>query len=182
MISSSALGVNFMFIDHVLLKSRTSCIFCSLTSVFLQDEEEKKRRACIFSYITHLIKFKDLHSMDGVSSAKRHKFPSILRQKFSSMFLSSQAKKLASKENDLLISYVLILTLYADRFQTNLTDIAKDLRMTSVTLRLHYEQLGCKLVRQNNLWFATLPVPLQFPELMQRRRRRQRIIDSFSCK
>lgn len=137
----------------------------------IENEEEKKRKACIFSYITHLIKFKDLHSMDGISSAKRHMFPSILRQKFSSMFGNPEAKNLASEKNDLLISYVLVLTLYADQFQTNPSDIAKDLRMNSLTVRVHYKQLGCKLVRQKNLWFATLPVPLHFPELKRQWKR-----------
>ncbi|KAL0289187.1 UNVERIFIED_CONTAM: hypothetical protein Scaly_2708900 [Sesamum calycinum] len=52
----------------------------------VKDESKKRRFAGILSYITHLIKFKDRHSMDGVTSAKRHKLPSILSQKFSSLF------------------------------------------------------------------------------------------------
>lgn len=126
--------------------------------------------SCIFSYITHLIKFKDQHSMDGVSSAKGHKIPSILFQKFSTIF-SPVSKRLSAEMNDLLISYVLVLTLYADEFQTDPSDIAKDLRMSSVKLRVHFEHLGCKLSRKNNLLLFTLPVPLQFPMVRQKRRR-----------
>lgn len=135
-----------------------------------QDEEDKMTLSCIFSYISHLIKFKDQHSMDGVSSAKGHKIPSILFQKFSTIF-SPVSKRLSAEMNDLLISYVLVLTLYADEFQTDPSDIAKDLRMSSVKLRVHFEHLGCKLSRKNNLLLFTLPVPLQFPMVRQKRRR-----------
>ncbi|KAL5579430.1 hypothetical protein UlMin_011872 [Ulmus minor] len=138
----------------------------------IQDEEEKKRLSCIFSFIMHLIKFKDQYSMDGVSSAKRHKIPSILRQKFSTMFSDPESKKLSAEKNDLLISYVLVLTLWSDEFETNVTDIAKDLRMNSTTVRMHYEHLGCKISRHNNLLYATLPIPLNFQQLSQKRRRR----------
>ncbi|KAG2708147.1 hypothetical protein I3760_05G178200 [Carya illinoinensis] len=136
----------------------------------IQDEVEKRTLSCIFSYLTHLIKFKDQHSMDGVSSAKGHKIPSILFQKFSTMF-SPASKRLSAEKNDLLISYVLVLTLYADEFRTNPSDIAKDLRTSSIKLRVHYEHLGCKLSRQNNLILFTLPLPLQFPTVRQKRRR-----------
>ncbi|KAL6996295.1 hypothetical protein U1Q18_006428 [Sarracenia purpurea var. burkii] len=134
-----------------------------------KDEEEKMRLACVFSYINHLIKFKDKNSYEG-SSAKYHKIPSILLQKFSTMFADSDMKRLPDEKRDLLISYVLVLTLIADDFRTDPSDIARDLRMTGITLRPHYEHLGCKLVREGSLLLATLPVPLQFPKPRKRRR------------
>ncbi|XP_057975919.1 DNA-directed RNA polymerase I subunit rpa49 [Malania oleifera] len=137
----------------------------------IEDEEKKTTLACILSYITHLIKFKDQHSMDGASSAKDHKIPAILVKKFSSMFADPALKKqLSEANNGLLISYVLVLTLFADDFRTDPLDIAKDLRMPAIKMRPHYEHLGCKLVRQNNVTYATLPVPLQFPKPRRRRR------------
>ncbi|KAM3308936.1 DNA-directed RNA polymerase I subunit rpa49 [Capsicum chacoense] len=137
----------------------------------IQDEDEKKRLAGIFSFITHLVKFKDKHSMDGVSSAKHHKIPGILFQKFSSMFAIPDSKRLPEERKNLLINYVLVLTLFADDFRTDLSDIAKDLRMNAVALRPHYEYLGCKLVREKNVLLATLPVPLTFPDPRRKRRR-----------
>ncbi|GLT60803.1 hypothetical protein SLA2020_335520 [Shorea laevis] len=136
----------------------------------IQDEAEKRTLSCIFSYITHLIKYKDQHSMDGVSSAKGHRIPSILSQKFSTIF-SPISKRLAADKIDLLISYVLVLALYADEFRTDPSDIAKDLRMSPIKLRVHYEHLGCKLSRKDNLLLFTLPLPLQFPAVRQKRRR-----------
>ncbi|KAA0059416.1 DNA-directed RNA polymerase I subunit rpa49 [Cucumis melo var. makuwa] len=137
----------------------------------IQDEEEKKKLCCIFSYITHLIKYKDQHSMGDVSSAKGHKIPSMLRQKFSSMFPTAESRRLSADKINLLISHVLVLTLFADEFSSDPADIAKDLRTSPYDLRLHFDNLGCKFIRKNNLSLATLPVPLQFPELRQKRRR-----------
>ncbi|KAL6285429.1 hypothetical protein ACE6H2_009819 [Prunus campanulata] len=142
----------------------------------LQDievDEEKFKLSCIFSYITHLIKFKDQHSMDGISSSRTHRIPNLLFHKFSTMF-PTESKSLSNEKTNLLISYVLVLTLFVDEFETDLTDVAKDLRMSAIALRKHYENLGCKLVRKRNVMFATLPVPLQFPQLRQRRQKRNR--------
>ena len=110
--------------------------------------------------------------MDGASSAKHHNIPGILNQKFSSMFtLDSDSKRLPEEKKDLLISYVLVLTLYADDFRTDPSDIAKDLKMSALMLRKHFGHLGCKFVSQNTVTMATLPVPLNFPKLRQKRRR-----------
>lgn len=106
------------------------------------------------------------------SSAKDHKIPGILKQKFSSMFaLDSDSKRLPEEKKDLLISYVLALTLYADEFMTDPSDIAKDLKMSAVKLRAHFEQLGCKFMSRNKVTMATLPVPLNFPSMRLKRRR-----------
>ncbi|KAG8388411.1 hypothetical protein BUALT_Bualt02G0123100 [Buddleja alternifolia] len=136
-----------------------------------KDDSKKKKIAGILSYITHLIKYKDKHSMDGVSSSKRHKLPSILSQKFSSMFGTTNEKRIQEDKQRLLISYVLVLTLFADDFRSDPSDIAKDLRMNPLTLRPHYEYLGCKFVWENKVLLATLPVPLEFHTLKRKRRR-----------
>ncbi|XP_073064522.1 uncharacterized protein [Primulina eburnea] len=136
----------------------------------VEDEEEKRQMAGILSYITHLIKFKDRNSMDGVSSAKRHKFPSIFSQKFSSMFGSNQ-RRIPDEKQQLLISYVLVLSMFADNFRSDPSDIAKDLRMNSISLRPHYEYLGCKFVSDNKVLVATLPLPLEFHTTKRKRRR-----------
>nr|KYP62283.1 hypothetical protein KK1_016810 [Cajanus cajan] len=137
----------------------------------LQDESEKRKLSCMFSYINHLIKFKDQFSFNA-SSAKTHKIPNILRHKFSTMFAVSESKRLPPEKISLLICYVLVLTLFSDEFRTDYTDIAKDLSMSAMSVRQLYEQLGCKISRQSNCFFATLPVPLKFPDLRLRKRKR----------
>lgn len=108
--------------------------------------------------------------MDGVSSAKHHKLPSILSQKFSTMFGSTKDKRIPLDKLNLLISYVLVLSLIADDFRSDPSDIAKDLRMGTFDLRTHYEYLGCKFVKENLSIVATLPVPLEFKTIKRRRR------------
>ncbi|KAL2534043.1 DNA-directed RNA polymerase [Abeliophyllum distichum] len=137
----------------------------------IEDEAKRRKLAGIFSYITHLIKFKDKHSMDGVLAAKHHKFPSILSQKFSSLFATSNDSRIPDEKKKLLISYVLVLTMFADEFKSDPSDIAEDLRMTPVALRPHYEYLGCKFKRDNQVLVATLPVPLEFQTIKRKRRR-----------
>ncbi|GJW77532.1 DNA-directed RNA polymerase I subunit RPA49 [Tanacetum coccineum] len=135
-----------------------------------KDEEERKSLACIYSYINHLIKFNDKHSR--FSSTKHHKLPNILTQKFHDMFAITEPKsRLSDDKRDLLISYVLVLTLIVDNFKTEFSDIAKDLRMPTGALRPHFEVLGCKFTRENNITLATLPAPLKLPEVKMKRRR-----------
>ena len=109
--------------------------------------------------------------MDGFSSAKHHTLPNILTQKFNDMFANIESKRLADDKRDLLISYVLVLTLIVDNFKTEFSDIAEDLRMPTGALRPHFEYLGCKFIREQNITLATLPAPLKFPEVRVRRRR-----------
>ncbi|XP_076925417.1 uncharacterized protein LOC143588239 [Bidens hawaiensis] len=149
----------------------------------VKDEEVKESLACIFSYINHLIKFKDKNSKegqfkdkkreDGRSSEEHYRLPNILSQKFHDMFANTEAKwnRLADDKRQLLISYVLVLTLFVDNFKTDFSDIAKDLRMQTGDLRTHFEYLGCKFVREHSMTLATLPAPLKFPDPRMRRRR-----------
>ncbi|XP_039014989.1 DNA-directed RNA polymerase I subunit RPA49-like [Hibiscus syriacus] len=137
-----------------------------------QDDTQKWKLSCVFSYITHLVKFRDQFSM-GQASAKNHNIPSIIRHRFFNMFTDPGSKILASDKIDLLIGYVLVLTLHADGFRTDPTDIAKDLRISKVDLRRHFLNLGCILGHQNSVLYATLPVPLTFPSENFRKKRRQ---------
>ncbi|GJT31322.1 formin-like protein 18 [Tanacetum coccineum] len=57
---------------------------------YTTDEKERENLACIYSYINHLIEFKDKRS--GFSSAKHHKLPNILTQKFNDMFANTIPK------------------------------------------------------------------------------------------
>ncbi|KAI3455595.1 hypothetical protein Pfo_012258 [Paulownia fortunei] len=152
-------------LDKIILKGEVK----KLEDV--KDESEKRRIAGILFYITHLTKFKDRHSMDGVSSAKHHKLPSILSQKFSSMFGATNDTRIPDEKQKLLISYILVLSLFADDFRPDPSDIAKDLRMSPIMLRPHYKYLGCKFVRDNQVLLATLPVPLEFQTIKRKRRR-----------
>lgn len=134
--------------------------------VNMKDESQKKITAAVLSYITHLIKYKDKHSMDGFSAAKHHQFPTILEHRFAPIF-GVENRRLTNLQ--LLISYVLVLTLFADDFLSDTSDIAKDLRMDRGALKPHYEYLGCKFVRHENSVVATLPLPLEFKTFRRKR-------------
>ncbi|PWA80556.1 DNA binding,DNA-directed RNA polymerase [Artemisia annua] len=85
------------------------------------------------------------------------------------MFANTESKILSEDKRVLLISYVLVLTLFVDNFKTEFSDIAEDLRMATGALRPYFEFLGCKFTRENNITLATLPAPLKFPEVRMRR-------------
>ncbi|MCL7039017.1 hypothetical protein MKW94_024596 [Papaver nudicaule] len=147
----------------------------------IKDEAERQTLGVILLYMTHLIKFRDQQSIDHRASAKSHRVPEILYKKFSNKFLdedSGKKKREASgPKNDLLVSHVLVLSLMADEYKSDQTDIARDLRMTMLKLRPHYLNLGCKMVGggKGKIAQATLPVPLKFPPLEQRRRKKKRV-------
>nr|KJB21085.1 hypothetical protein B456_003G182300 [Gossypium raimondii] len=139
----------------------------------IKDETQQWKLSCILSYITHLMKFRDQFSMGHVKSGKKHNIPSIIHHRFLNLFTDPESKILASEKINLFISYVLVLALHVDGFRTDPSDIAQDLRISKVDLRQHFLNLGCKLVRQNSILYATLPVPLNFPSQNIRRKRRQ---------
>ncbi|CAM8969379.1 unnamed protein product [Rhodiola kirilowii] len=154
-------------------RSAYPCFVCNRVDRLrnIQDDAERIKIACILSYITHLIKFKDQHSADA-SSAKNHHIPGIIRQKLATMFSTPEMRTLSQEKISLLISYVLVLTLFVDDFRSDLSDIANDLRMSSIVLRDHVHHLGGKFVRDNKAALATLPVPLQFPDQGKGKRKR----------
>lgn len=130
----------------------------------IKDEHEKRTVAGVLQYMTHLIKYKDKHSFD-CKSVKNHKFPSIIEEKFRTLFNESSSRSLSSRKRKLLINYVLVLTLFVDGYQSDAADIAKDLRTDVEELKKQYERLGCKIVNENSVLLATLPVPLKIPGL-----------------
>ncbi|CAI9766141.1 unnamed protein product [Fraxinus pennsylvanica] len=77
-------------------------------------------------------------------SISSQKFPSISSQKFSPLFATPNDSRIPDEKKNLLISYLLVLTMFVDDFKSDPSDIAEDLRMTPVALRTHYENLGCK--------------------------------------
>ncbi|CAH8260407.1 unnamed protein product [Arabidopsis lyrata] len=139
----------------------------------IKDDMKKQTVSGALTLLTHLVKFKDRNSMNGFDSAKNHKMPDIFRRKFQSMFKDSESERIPVDKANLLISYVLVLSLHVDNFKTDPEDIAKDLRISTVELRKHFQQLGCKFVKQNSTWVATLPTPLNFPEVNRRRKTRK---------
>ncbi|CAE5967199.1 unnamed protein product [Arabidopsis arenosa] len=139
----------------------------------IKDNMKKQTVSGALTLLTHLVKFKDRNSMNGFDSAKNHKMPDIFRRKFQSMFKDSESERIPVDKANLLISYVLVLSLHVDNFKTDPEDIAKDLRISTVELRKHFQQLGCKFVKQNSTMVATLPTPLNFPEVNRRRKARK---------
>ncbi|MED6197160.1 hypothetical protein PIB30_054131 [Stylosanthes scabra] len=141
----------------------------------IKDDFVKKKQCCILSFINHLLRFKEEHSARDKSTPK-HKIPYILRNRFSAMFgntsnSDSKSKWLASEKISLLVCYILVLTLFSDEFDTDFCDISKDLKMSQLVVKQHYEHLGCKVRRKNSANHATLPVPLKFPEVRRKRKR-----------
>lgn len=84
--------------------------------------------------------------------------------------MNSESNVLSTEKQELLIGYILVLTLFADNFQSEPTDIAKDLKMDWQRLKLYYLQLGCKAKES----LVTLPVPLQFPDMKRRKKKQSR--------
>ncbi|KAI3929390.1 hypothetical protein MKW92_026142, partial [Papaver armeniacum] len=146
------------------------------------DETERQALGVILSYMTHLIKFKDQHSLDHKASAKDHRIPEMLLQNFRSKFKDAddggkKNRETSGPKNDFLISHLLVPSLMVDDFNSDPTDIAQDLRMTTLKLRPHYLNLGVKMVGgkgKGKVALATLPVPLNFPPMEQRKRKKSR--------
>lgn len=90
------------------------------------------------------------------------------------MFNESSSISLSSGKRKLLINFVLVLTLFVDGYQSDATDIAKDLRMDFQELKKQFEWLGCKIVDEKSVLLATLPVPLNLPGLRRSTKKRKR--------
>lgn len=146
----------------------------------IQDDKEKEKLACILSYITHLHTFwerirffKHRAKFLGIT-ADGPKIPRIIYQKVVRMFVNPESDIVSMEKKELLIGYILVLTLFVDKFRSDPSDIARDLKLTVHSLRPYYLQLGCKIFQEASFQqsFMTLPVPLQFPEHRRNRRRR----------
>ncbi|XP_020673335.1 DNA-directed RNA polymerase I subunit rpa49 isoform X3 [Dendrobium catenatum] len=151
----------------------------------IQDEEEKTQFACILSYITHLINFRKVAESvrrrkdkpDYAEAMSKFMIPSVVFQRFLTLFLDPVSNLISSEKSVLLICYVLVLTLHADDFLTDSTDIEKDLAIARDSLKPYFLQLGCKTDNPKPFQKSrmTLPVPLVFQGLKKRRFRRRGI-------
>uniref|UniRef100_A0A803KPP1 Uncharacterized protein n=1 Tax=Chenopodium quinoa TaxID=63459 RepID=A0A803KPP1_CHEQI len=130
------------------------------------NDEAPKRFAGILSY-SLLINFKNRYSAGGGSNLPRIK--NISQEFCNKMFVDSDKNRIADDKIGSFISYVLVLTLMVDEFQTGYTDIAKDLKMSALSPRPYFENLGCKFARRNKVAVAILPIPFKFPTLRKKR-------------
>lgn len=124
--------------------------------------------AAVLSYMTHLIKFRDKHSMDHFKTAKYHKFPGRLMQRFTSMFDATHERRIPDNKLVLLINYIVVLSLIVDDFSSDPADIAKDLHMKVTDIRTHYGYLGCKMKGT----CSTLPLPLKLQTVARNKKRK----------
>nr|ACL54825.1 unknown [Zea mays] len=146
--------------------------------------EDKKRFAWILSYIQHLL---SLLARNGSMSNRKWKgrnenqishgpaTPQAVYRRLLFMFTEPGSSVMPTEKKELLTNYILVLTLFADDFRSNPSDICEDLKMTRQNLKPYYDQLGCKSVTEGAFksTFMTLPAPLKFPKEVTRKRRRQ---------
>jgi DNA-directed RNA polymerase I subunit RPA49 len=142
--------------------------------------EDKERLAWILSYITHLLTLLARNS----SISKWHKkekeaneapaVPQAVYRKLLVMFTEEGSSSLSTEKHELLINYILVLTLFADDYRSDPADIGADFKMTCPMLKPYYDQLGCKSVSAGSFQTSvmTLPVPLKFPIDVTRKRKR----------
>lgn len=143
-------------------------------SLYFQDKSKKEELGRLFAYITHLITFMNMSFQKSfseiiqksVSAESTFNIPRIIFQRFLKLFVDPESQKVSHEKKDLLISYILVLTLFVDSFSSSSADIAKDLKKGNTALLPHYLQLGCKISSKGH---ATLPIPLTFPAMLVRR-------------
>lgn len=98
----------------------------------------------------------------------------------------SEARIQTAEKRNLLISYILVLGLMIDNFRADPYDLAVELKMSISDLKPHYMELGCKfkavkeadrgvvdLKSPQRLYEVVLPIPLQFPTLKRKMRRKK---------
>lgn len=103
------------------------------------------------------------------------KTPEAVHRRLMLMFIDQESSTLPSEKHELLINYILVLTLFADDFRSQTTDICADLKMTHRMVKPYYDQLGCKSVTVAfKPSVVTLPAPLKFPSEVTRRKRQRR--------
>ncbi|KAJ3675257.1 hypothetical protein LUZ60_004299 [Juncus effusus] len=138
-------------------------------------DAEREKLAIILSYITHLHSIWDRYrkppSKSNDSNSKQTPFiPRITRQRLTSLFVDTESKLLSTDKLELLIGYILVLTLFVDDFSTDASDVAKDLMMTTQGLKPYFMQLGCRYekgaVGKKGRW--GLSVPLEFADMRKR--------------
>ncbi|CAM0874016.1 unnamed protein product [Alopecurus aequalis] len=144
--------------------------------------EDQERLAWILSYITHLLSLLARNSSMAKHKRKEKgqaihgpKIPEAVHRRLMLMFIEQESSALSSEKHELLINYILVLTLFADDFRSETTDICADLKMTHRMVKPYYDQLGCKSVAVAfKPSVVTLPAPLKFPSEVTRRKRQRR--------
>ncbi|KAK1280505.1 hypothetical protein QJS04_geneDACA019871 [Acorus gramineus] len=145
----------------------------------VQDDAEKRQLAGMLSYISYLLKFKDIAKFKKAASdftnpvKTNENIPNLIYQKFMKMYVDPELHGISKEKNDLLISYILVLTLFVDNFKTEISDITKDLKMNIVSVRPYYEQLGCRPESIAKRAVMTLPLPLKLPVETKRRKNKR---------
>ncbi|XP_074583904.1 uncharacterized protein LOC141839939 [Curcuma longa] len=137
----------------------------------IKDQTEKEKQAYILSYISHLCHFWNRQHNE------RLEHPTIPRasyRNFTRTFIDPNTGRMSTEKGELLIGYILVLTLFVDSFETDPTDIARDLKMTTISLKPYFLQLGCKGKRVGvcKPTIMTLTAPLQFPEIKVPKRKK----------
>jgi DNA-directed RNA polymerase I subunit RPA49 len=143
--------------------------------------EDKERLAWILSYITHLLTLLERNSSISRWRKKENEarkgpaVPQAVYRKLLVMFVEEGSSSLSTEKHELLINYILVLTLFADDFKSDPADIGSDLKMTRQMLKPYYDQLGCKSKPSGAFQtsFMTLPAPLNFPKEVTRKRKRR---------
>ncbi|KQJ87822.1 DNA-directed RNA polymerase I subunit rpa49 [Brachypodium distachyon] len=143
--------------------------------------EGKERLAWILSYITYLLSLLARNSAMSKRDRKENlshgpTIPPNVHRNLLLMFTEPGSSALSTEKHELLINYILVLTLYADNFTSSPADICEDLKMTREMLKPYYLQLGCKYGSAGAFKpsVITLPAPLKFPQEPTRKRGRQR--------
>ncbi|PAN43388.1 hypothetical protein PAHAL_8G232400 [Panicum hallii] len=146
--------------------------------------EDKERLAWILSYVQHLLSLlarngamSKRHSKDRKENKANHGpvTPQAVYRNLLLTFTEPGSSAISSEKNELLINYILVLTLFADDFKSDPKDICVDLKMTRQMIKPYFDQLGCKSVSSGAFGssFMTLPAPLKFPQDVTRRKRRR---------
>ncbi|KAG7600707.1 hypothetical protein ISN44_As06g047790 [Arabidopsis suecica] len=148
------------------ISSSNQCLpcICPQSCEDIKDDSEKQTLSAALSLLTHLVKFKDMNSTDGLDSAKGQKFLGIIRQKCLSLFKDHVPKKYERIPNDkanLLIRYVLVLA-----FMCIIS------RPIQKTLRKRFGSLGFKFSWEKSIVVATLPTLFSIKQNTKRREKK----------
>eukprot|EP00250_Pteridium_aquilinum_P015668 c22690_g1_i1 orf=156-1583(+) len=135
----------------------------------------------------------DLQSSNAIDLRSYANIPNAVVAKSLKLFTTNQgtaseseARTQTAEKRDLLISYILLLGLMIDNFRADPYDLAVEMKKSILELKNYYMELGCKFktVKEadrgvvdpksaQRLYEAVLPMPLQFPTLKNKIRRKK---------
>ncbi|KAI5068500.1 hypothetical protein GOP47_0016845 [Adiantum capillus-veneris] len=106
-------------------------------------------------------------------------------KRFTTVHRDKASRTQSAEKRDLLISYIIVLGLMVDNFHADPYDLAVEMKKSISALKRYYMELGCKfktvkeadrgvvdLKSPQRLYEAVLPLPLQFPMLKNKLRRK----------